>query len=228
VLQQSGNQSVLGFFLSDNVGRSLRFVRDDLQNGIEAQMGTRFVLMFEGLSGRREMVKPCSVFSSQKPFGLVSFLLCSFRLFFVSKLFFFSVACRRMLLLSLFVALSCSKVVYMTVLFCPTLFSSRGAVVSIDTVTGNFSVVGKPFKWPIGDSGECSIMASPTVFFDRATNRVYLDFFSAFGKAVVVDVLRAEVVATITPKDPFFIQYIDFYVGKTTGIFGKTFLRFFG
>jgi hypothetical protein len=45
---------------------------------------------------------------------------------------------------------------------------------------------------------------------------LFLDFASAFGKAVVIDVLKGSVASTITPRDPFFIQYINFYVGKTT------------
>jgi hypothetical protein len=45
-------------------------------------------------------------------------------------------------------------------------------------------------------------------------------------KAVVVDVLKGEVVSTITPTDPFFVQYINFYVGKQSGLFGKPYMRF--
>ncbi len=130
-----------------------------------------------------------------------------------------------MLVLLLFAALSGANTVYLTVLYCPTYFETRGAVVALDTVTSKFSVVGQPFRWPIGDSGECSIMASPTVFFDRATGKLYLDFFSAFGKAVIVDVHKGQVAGTVTPKDPFFVQFVNFFVDKTKGLFGKTFLR---
>jgi hypothetical protein len=91
-----------------------------------------------------------------------------------------------MILFVLFVVSCLSRTVYLTVLFCPTYFSTRGAVVRLDTVSGNYSVVGSPFKWPIGDSGECSIQASPTVFFDRSKNQLFLDFFSAFGKVCLL------------------------------------------
>ena len=108
-----------------------------------------------------------------------------------------------------------SKTVYMTVMYCPTYFSSAGAVVAVDTETNATSIVGK-FKWPIGDQDECSLLVSPAVSFDRPSGRVWLDFGSDFGKNLAVDLKTATVAATITPNDPFFIQFMSFYVGDNS------------
>jgi hypothetical protein len=49
--------------------------------------------------------------------------------------------------LAALVALAAADTVYLTVAYCPTLSSSAGAVVAVDTAGGNFSVVGV-FEFP--------------------------------------------------------------------------------
>ena len=96
-----------------------------------------------------------------------------------------------------------------------------GATVEVDTETGSMKVLGK-FKWPIDDADECRILASPTVAFDRNTDLLYLDFFSDFGKFVILNVKQAKVVGTIKPKNIFFVGYTNFYdvTGSSTYLNG--------
>ena len=117
-----------------------------------------------------------------------------------------------------------AKTVYLTVMFCPTYFSSRGAVVAVDTDSGTQSVVGQ-FEWPIGDQDECSLLVSPAVTLDRTSNLLWLDFGSDFGFNMALDLTKATVAKKFSPADPFFIQFMSFFSGKDSGLFGRHFLR---
>lgn len=70
-----------------------------------------------------------------------------------------------------------------TVTFCPTYFSTRGATLALDARTGNLTIIGQ-FAWGQWLQGMCDILGDPTVAFARTKgafgstrNTLTLDFF---------------------------------------------------
>jgi hypothetical protein len=76
-----------------------------------------------------------------------------------------------LLLFGFFVAGLCNTV-YMTVLFCPTYFSTRGAVVAIDTVTGKFEIIGQVTRGGFDES--------PSTWHWKAPGNIFFSFLTAF------------------------------------------------
>lgn len=110
--------------------------------------------------------------------------------------------------------------VLLTVAYCPTDFSSAGAVVSVDPLSGNYTVVGK-FDWPPNAVFGCAALYDPTVTFDRATQRLFLDFGDDFGLLLTVDVAAAKVTQQTSPHDEFFVGFTNMqYDPRTQRLFG--------
>lgn len=109
-----------------------------------------------------------------------------------------------LLLVASFAALAAADTIFLTVLYCPTLFSSKGATVSVDPATGNWSIVGT-FDWGKELGPGCLIEGSaafydqshllaedPTVYFDTPNSKLYLDFLDDFDRVLVLDVTTAQ------------------------------------
>jgi len=119
------------------------------------------------------------------------------------------------LLSSLLLSLACCfaftlsqpQSVMLTIAYCPTLTSGEGAIVKVDPMSGNWSIVGR-FKWPsaiIGCPAE-----DPTVTFDPATNSVFLYFIDE-SLLVTIDVERAKISNHVTAKNIFFTGFENMY-----------------
>ena len=69
--------------------------------------------------------------------------------------------------------------------FCPSAFSGKGAVVSIDpTVTKPYNVVGT-FSYPDGIDDECLVLEDMTM--TPGDNEIYLSFSTHWGLLAAVD-----------------------------------------
>jgi len=107
----------------------------------------------------------------------------------------------------------------LTVAYCPTLYSSGGAVVSVDISTGAWSVVGK-FEWPKGVFTGCLIEEDPTIYFDTSSSLLYLDVIDDFGAVIVLDVASAKVSTLVNSKDAFFTGFLNFAVDQSGVLLG--------
>ena len=72
-----------------------------------------------------------------------------------------------------------SASVYLTVAYCPSVFSGEGAVVKVDPHTGNFEVV-KKYAMPADMIG-CPMNSDPNFFTDASKQTTYLSFSSDWG-----------------------------------------------
>src|SRR3989338_3063020 len=88
----------------------------------------------------------------------------------------------------------------LTVAYCPTPFTSAGAVVSVDTQTGAWQVKGT-FQWPSAVFG-CAALEDPTVASDPVSGLLFLDLGDSFGEMLTLD-LRTFKVSSATPSDAF-------------------------
>ena len=96
--------------------------------------------------------------------------------------------------------------------YCPDPFSSEGAVITIDSDSGNYKIIGR-FNWPNQIFG-CLFNYDPTITTKNHT--IFLDFTSDFGFFITVDLDKAKVMDTITPKDAFFLGYINMEYNETS------------
>lgn len=104
---------------------------------------------------------------------------------------------------------------YLTVAYCPTAFTGAGAIVKVDPIQGNFTIVHR-FSWPEAIFG-CIANYDPSTSFDVVDNRIMLDFTEQFGLLVEIDPIKGRVAKTVTPTDPFFVGFTNFwYVNPTT------------
>ena len=108
--------------------------------------------------------------------------------------------------------------VLLVVGFCPTAFSSAGAIVAVDPHTGNYTIRGR-FEWPEEIFG-CLFNYDPTVTVDLATQQAMFDFTSDTGYFVEVSLAQHRISGKATPSDPFFTGFENF-VYTDTGPFKK-------
>ena len=112
--------------------------------------------------------------------------------------------------------------VYLTIGYCPTVswfvwynttrcpltwsqdFTSRGAVVEVNALNGNWKIVGT-FEWPEGAFFGCLALYDPTVCYDSASQTVFLDVTDDFGKAISLSAPNATVVKYTVPRGSFFV-----------------------
>jgi len=90
----------------------------------------------------------------------------------------------------------------LTVAYCPTEFSGKGAVVEVDPESGSISTIGT-FDWPSEVFG-CPIEEDPTVTLDGST--LYL-YFIDFTLLVVLDLSKGKITNSASPPDPFFTGF---------------------
>jgi hypothetical protein len=127
---------------------------------------------------------------------------------------------KRVLFLLIAIHLYCifSEKLYLTVAYCPTLFTAGGALVNIDIATGNYTVINK-FKWPHdiqfqGCGGPAFV--DPTITYNPNQDVLYMDFIDNFG-ALVEFQMKDGTSKSIKPSDPFFVGYNNIaYVGSNT------------
>jgi hypothetical protein len=128
------------------------------------------------------------------------------------------IACTLAVLVCTFAAAQAAESVYMTIAYCPTDFTGKGAVVKVDPASGAWTIVGQ-FNWPDEIFG-CPIEYDPTVTIDHDSGKLYLDFTDDFGLVVTVDVLRAKMVMKVEPKDPFFVGFVNMAYQASRGLVG--------
>eukprot|EP01094_Clydonella_sp_ATCC50884_P000273 TRINITY_DN1021_c0_g1_i2.p1 TRINITY_DN1021_c0_g1~~TRINITY_DN1021_c0_g1_i2.p1 ORF type:complete len:336 (+),score=71.36 TRINITY_DN1021_c0_g1_i2:100-1107(+) len=101
-------------------------------------------------------------------------------------------------------------------------FTSEGAVIAVDPLTGNYTIVGK-FMWPPNAIFGCAALYDPTVTFDRPSHNLYLDFGDDFGLLVTVNVEQAKVVEETSPHDLFFVGFTNMqFDPNTKRLFGMS------
>lgn len=100
--------------------------------------------------------------------------------------------------------------VYLTLTYCTSDFTGKGAVLSVDPSTGKYAVVGHPFTWPQISSDGCPVQYDPNVF--SSSNLSYLVFPDNFGQTIEVNVAAGTLSRAWNPKDPGF----DIFDGFTT------------
>lgn len=89
-----------------------------------------------------------------------------------------------------------AETVHLSVSYCPTAFTGRGGVVSVDpSGAGSFSVVDHGWKWPSAVDSGCPENSDPTVLIDAG--HAYLDFTSAWGYITDIDVTKGSVARAI-------------------------------
>jgi hypothetical protein len=76
----------------------------------------------------------------------------------------------------------------MTVAYCPTAFTSAGALIQVDPQAGSWKILRK-FQWPsqINQQG-CLALDDPAMLYDSKTNNIYFDFTELFGLLVELNV----------------------------------------
>jgi hypothetical protein len=116
-------------------------------------------------------------------------------------------------LLAFICASQCEKLI-MTVAFCPTDFSSKGALVQVNPQTGGFTVL-QVFDWPQEVSSQgCIALDDPTFAFNYQKSELLLDFTELFGGLVTLSLVDAST-SYVTPADAFFTGFYNMvYVGK--------------
>lgn len=76
----------------------------------------------------------------------------------------------------------------MTVGYCPTAFTSGGALIQIDAQSGSWKIL-KKFTWPAAIQQQgCLALDDPAMLYDPKINTVYFDFTELFGLLVALDV----------------------------------------
>jgi hypothetical protein len=111
-----------------------------------------------------------------------------------------------------------SESIYLTVAYCPTDFTGKGAVVKVDPASGAWNIVGV-FNWPDEIFG-CPIEYDPTVTVDHDSGKLYLDFTDDFGLVITLDILKAKVVMKVAPRDPFFVGFVNMAYSQGRGLIG--------
>ena len=100
------------------------------------------------------------------------------------------------------------EVLYAVIGYCPTPFTSEGAVITISTTntsdSDGYKILGK-FDWPEEIFG-CLYLYDPTVTFYE--HKALLDFTSDFGFMIILDLETQTITDKITPKDPFFVGFV--------------------
>ena len=94
----------------------------------------------------------------------------------------------------------------LTVAYCPTAFTSAGAVVAIDTQTGDWTVKGT-FNWPQAVFG-CVALEDPTVTSDPGSGMLYLDFIDEFALLAKLDLVTFKI-TSVSPSDEFFVGFTN-------------------
>jgi len=97
------------------------------------------------------------------------------------------------------------EAIYLTVGYCTDPFTGAGAIVKVNPTTGNYTIVQR-FKWPSELFG-CVINYDPTVYFDRTSGNLYLDFTDDFGYLITLNVPHGRIVSTAKPSDIFFTGF---------------------
>jgi len=108
-------------------------------------------------------------------------------------------------LLAFVCAVAAQEAIYLTVGYCPDPFSGAGAIVKVNPTTGNWTIISR-FKWPSELFG-CVIEYDPTVYFDRPTGNLYLDFTDDFGYLITLNVPHGRIVSQAKPSDIFFTGF---------------------
>jgi len=100
----------------------------------------------------------------------------------------------------------------LTVAFCPSVFTGKGATIQVDPSSGKFDILGT-FDWPADIIG-CPLIEDPTVTFDTPSGLLYMYFIDE-SLLVVVDVANAQIIGTSTPNDEFFTGFENMaYLGS--------------
>jgi len=119
---------------------------------------------------------------------------------------------------------SATGTLYLTIAYCPTDFSSEGAIVSVNPQTGAWNIEGT-FKWPGQVITGCAADYDPIVTTDAATGTVFLEFTEDLPPTIVgVDVQAAKVSTTVNPKNAFFTGFENMQYLPS----GSSFLGFSG
>lgn len=105
----------------------------------------------------------------------------------------------------------------LTVAFCPTAFSSGGAVIAVDTATGSTTIRGT-FDWPSAILG-CPALEDPTVTSDPSSGLQYL-YFGDENLLVQLDLLTQKVRSAVTKNDEFFTGFTNMAVAAATTLQG--------
>eukprot|EP01116_Phalansterium_solitarium_P011732 TRINITY_DN2749_c0_g2_i1.p1 TRINITY_DN2749_c0_g2~~TRINITY_DN2749_c0_g2_i1.p1 ORF type:complete len:368 (+),score=120.92 TRINITY_DN2749_c0_g2_i1:54-1106(+) len=92
----------------------------------------------------------------------------------------------------------------LTVSYCPNQLSSAAAVVEVDPVAGNFTIIAA-FPLP-SDIVGCTANYNPVVTLDAATNHLYL-YFLEDDSAAVIDVASAKLLSQFAPSDESFTGF---------------------
>jgi len=92
----------------------------------------------------------------------------------------------------------------LTVAYCPTEFTGKGAIVQVDPTSGDFTITSK-FDWPSDIIG-CPALEDPIVTFDDESGDLYM-FFDDENLIVVVDVNEGDVISSSTPDEYNFTGY---------------------
>ena len=99
--------------------------------------------------------------------------------------------------------------VRLVVAFCPTLFTSKGAVVDVDPTSGTISVVGT-FDWPGSAIEGCVADYSPTVSIPSSGSSVWFNYVSDDGVFSHLDLATATMSKAFTASDIFFTGFETF------------------
>jgi hypothetical protein len=106
------------------------------------------------------------------------------------------------------VGVACADELLLTVAYCPTAFTGAGALVSVDTSTGAYSIKST-FDWPAEIFG-CPALYDPAVTSSKQSKKVYLDFIDEFGLMVELDTVAGKVSGSTQPDDEFFHGFTAF------------------
>jgi len=101
--------------------------------------------------------------------------------------------------------------VYLTVTYCPTAFTSMGAVVSVDYSNPKnlqFEIINT-FKWP--HSFGCVIESDPLFALDKDSERMYFQFNDFDLEIVSLDLNTGEIYDNFKSSDIWFTGYENFY-----------------
>jgi len=109
----------------------------------------------------------------------------------------------------------------LVVAYCPTVFTTGGAIVQINPKTGGWTIL-TTFTWPnaISDGGcGSSAIDTPSYVLDRYNAIMYFDFIDELGILVELDLTSGNI-DTVTPSDESFNGYVNMGLTAETTVSG--------
>lgn len=108
-----------------------------------------------------------------------------------------------------------------TLTYCPTYFTGKGAIVEVDPNTGDWEIV-HDFFWPSGISDSCPFLYSPIVHHDKQSGNLLLQFNEIWGLVMHLNLETGEILHQVEPDDIFFHGYVNYGFENQAALVGVT------